>query len=147
MLIEGILRQYVSERPDTALVVRYHPGDWFEYPRGAPNTRVHFSEPPREPIHPLILAASVVVNTNSTVGLEAAVAGKPVISIENSPSVHHWFSLAALGVSYPSPTHHDLAAVLDEVLGHGQALGSYYSDGRAAERVAAVVVNASIGLR
>ena len=148
--LEAILRRYVAARPDTVLVVRYHPGDWFEYPRvpvDAESDRVYFSEPPAEPIHPLILAASVVVTTNSTVGLEAAVAGKPVISIENSPSVHHWFSLAKLGVSYPSATHLELPATLDEVLRHGQPLRSYSSDGHAASRVANVVARAAHGLR
>lgn len=141
--IEGLLREYVHARPHAALIVRYHPGDWFEYPRRPDEARVYFSEPPREHIHPLILASSVVVNTNSTVGLEAAVAGKPVVSIENSPSVHHWFSLAQLGVSYPSPTHQDLPATLDAVLAHGRPLSAFRSDGRAAPRVARVIVQAA----
>ena len=145
--IEGILRDYVRQRPDTALVLRYHPGDWFEYPRAPDEARVHFSEPPNEPIHPLILAASVVTNTNSTVGLEAAVAGKPVISIENSPSVHVWFSLARLGVSHPSPTHRDLPATLDRVLADPQPMRAFQSDGRAAGRVASVVAEAAESVR
>lgn len=143
--VEGILRSYVACRSGTALVVRYHPGDWFEYPRHPHDPAVHFSEPPVEPIHPLILASSVVVNTNSTVGLEAAIASKPVISIENSPSVHHWFSLAALGVSHPSPTHRDLPRTLDEVLAHRKGSDAFRSDGRAAGRVAAVVLRAMGG--
>jgi len=143
MQLEAILRDYVKQRADTALIVRYHPGDWFEYPRQADDARVHFSEPPREPIHPLILAASVVVNTNSTVGLESAVAGKAVISVENSPSVHVWFSLAQLGVSYPSPTHLDLPATLDRVLADPQPMRAFQSDGQAGERVAAIVARAA----
>ncbi len=141
--IEGILRRYVRSRPDTALILRYHPGDWSLYPRLPDEPQVHFSEPPNEPIHPLILAASVVTNTNSTVGLEAAVAGKPVISIENSPSVHTWFSLAKLGVSYASPTHLDLPRTLDQVLAHPQPMRAFQSDGQAAGRVAAVVAEAA----
>ncbi len=137
--IEGILRRYVAQRPNTTLVQRYHPGDWFQYPRLPDEPNVHFSEPPHEPIHPLLLASSVVVNTNSTVGLEAAVAGKPVVSIENSPSVHHWFSLAQLGVSHPSRTHHDLPATLDAVLAHRRGSPAFSSDGQAARRVAQVV--------
>jgi hypothetical protein len=143
--IEGILRRYVRERPDTALVVRYHPGDWFHYPRQPDEPQVHFSEPPSEPIHPLVLASTIVVTTNSTVGLEAAVAGKPVVSIENSPSVHHWFSLASLGVSYPSPTHHDLAATIDAVLVDPRPLRAFQSDGCSARRVAQVVAEAGAG--
>ncbi len=143
--IEHILRAYVRERPDTALILRYHPGDWFEYARLPDDPQVHFSEPPHEPIHPLILASSVITNTNSTVGLESAVAGKPVISIENSPSVHTWFSLAELGVSYPSPTHLDLPATLDRVLADPQPMRAFQSDGRAASRVAGVVARAMAG--
>ena len=139
--IEHILRQYVSERVHTALIVRYHPGDWFKYPRLADSKRIHFSVPSRESIQPLILAARAVVNTNSTVGLEAAVAGRSVVSIENSPSVHGWFSLADLGVSYPSPTHLDIPDVLDAVLGMNKPLHSFQSDGHAARRVARVVAN------
>jgi hypothetical protein len=141
--IEGILRSYVRLRPDTALVLRYHPGDWALYPRLPDEPQVHFSEPPNEPVHPLILAASVVTNTNSTVGLEAAIAGKPVVSIENSPSVHTWFSLAKLGVSYPSPTHKDLPQTLDSVLANPRPMRAFQSDGRAAQRVAAVVAEAA----
>jgi len=140
--IEDILRRYVDGHPRAALIVRYHPGDWFMYPRHAPQPNVHFSEPPAEHIHPLILASDVVVNTNSTVGLEAAIAGVPVISIENSPSVHHWFSLAELGVSHPSPTHLDLPQTLDEVLAHGRTSTAFRSDGQAACRVASIVMRA-----
>ena len=141
MEIEGILRRYVSSRPNTALIQRYHPGDWFEYPRLPLDANVHFSEPPNEPIHPLLIASSVVVNTNSTLGLEAAVIGKPVISIENSPSVHVWFSLAKLGVSHPSATHLDLPATLDAVLAHRRGSSAFSSDGQAARRVACVILD------
>jgi hypothetical protein len=140
--VERLLRQYVSERPGTALVVRYHPGDWFEYPRHPADPQVHFSEPPSEPIHPLILASSVVVVTNSTVGLESAVGGKAVVSVENSPMVHVWFSLAKLGVAYPSPTHLDLPETLDRVLADPRPRPGYASDGQAGRRVAQVVLQA-----
>ena len=142
MQIESILREYVKSRPNTALIQRYHPGDWFQYPRMPEEPYVHFSEPPNEAIHPLLLASSVVVNTNSTVGLEAAVAGKRVVSIENSPSVHHWFSLAKLGVSYPSRTQLDLPSVLDSVREQGRSNSSFFSDGKAARRVAQVIFGA-----
>lgn len=142
LAIEEVLRDYVRARPDTALILRYHPGDWFEYPRQPAEPHVHFSEPPHEPIHPLILAASVVVVTTSTVGLESAVAGKPVVSVENAPSAHIWFSLAELGVSYPSPTPHDLPATLDRVLQSPEPMRGYASDGQAGQRVARVVVQA-----
>ena len=138
---EDVLRQHVRQRDDLALIVRYHPSDWTEYPRLPDEARIHFSEPPREPIHPLILASSVVVVQTSTVGLESAVGGRPVISVENSPAAYVWFSLARQGVSSPAATPSDLPAVVDAVLA-GEASpsdASFRGDGRAAQRVASLV--------
>jgi hypothetical protein len=145
--IEAVLRETVRARDDLALVVRYHPSDWTQYPRLPDEPRVHFSEPPNEPIHPLILASHVVVVQTSTVGLESTVGGKPVISVENSPAAHVWFSLAQQGVSTPAATPSDLPQVLNAVLaGHAQPSDpSYSSDGLASRRVAAVVTKALTG--
>lgn len=145
--IEAVLRDCVHARDDLALIVRYHPSDWTQYPRLPDEPRIHFSEPPREPIHPLILASQAVVVQTSTVGLESAVGGKPVISVENSPAAHVWFSLAQQGVSTAAATPSDLPQVLNAVLaGHGHAADpSYRSDGQASRRVAAVVINALTG--
>lgn len=142
--IEAVLREAVQDRDNLALIVRYHPSDWTQYPRAPDEPRIHFSEPPREPIHPLILASQAVVVQTSTVGLESAVGGKPVISVENSPAAHVWFSLAQQGVSTPAATPAHLPQVLDAVLaGRGTPTDpSYRSDGRASRRVAAVVKNA-----
>lgn len=145
--IEAVLREHVRQREDRALIVRYHPSDWTQYPRLPDEPRIHFSEPPKEPIHPLILASQAVVVQTSTVGLESAVGGKPVISVENSPAAHVWFSLAQQGVSTPAATPDRLPAVLDAVLeGRGTPSDpSYRSDGQAARRVAAVVKNSLAG--
>ncbi len=135
--IEAALRAQVRQRPDLALVVRYHPGEWQHFPDQGAQDRVHFSRPALEAIQPLILASDVVLVQNSTVGLEAAIAGIPVVSIEFSESVRQSFSLARLGVSSgcdsPDRLPADLAAALAR--GPGQA-GEFASDGRAAFRVA-----------
>lgn len=145
--IEAVLREHVRQREDLALIVRYHPSDWTQYPRLPDEPRIHFSEPPREPIHPLILASQAVVVQTSTVGLESAVGGKPVISVENSPAAHIWFSLAQQGVSTAAATPTHLTGVLDAVLtGHCAAPDpSYRSDGQASARVANVVRKALEG--
>lgn len=142
--IESVLRDCVHNREDLALIVRYHPSDWTQYPRLPEEPRIHFSEPPREPIHPLILASQAVVVQTSTVGLESAVGGKPVISVENSPAAHVWFSLAQQGVSTPAAEPALLPEVLDAVLaGRGMPTDpSFRSDGHAACRVVAVVKKA-----
>jgi len=71
--IETVLRAHVRKRDELALIVRYHPSDWTQYPRLPDEPRIHFSEPPKEPIHPLILASQAVVVQTSTVGLESVV--------------------------------------------------------------------------
>lgn len=145
--IVTVLREHVRGRKDLALIVRYHPSDWTQYPRLPDEARIHFSEPPREPIHPLILASQAVVVQTSTVGLESAVGGKQVISVENSPAAHVWFSLAQQGVSTPAATPAHLPDALDAVLaGRGSPSDpSYRSDGRAAHRVAGLVKNCLAG--
>lgn len=143
--IEAVLRAHVRQHPELALIVRYHPSDWTQYPRLANEPRIHFSEPPKEPIHPLILASAAVVVQTSTVGLESAVAGKPVISVENSPAAHIWFSLAAQGVATGCATPQDLPAVLSETLNGTpkRSAPEFRSDGRAAARVAQVIKKAA----
>lgn len=141
--IEAVLRDYVRQRQDVALTVRYHPSDWFAYPRLPAEQRIYFSVPSAQALHPLVLAAQAVVVQASTVGLEAAVSGRPVISVENSPSAHRWFSLGREGVSTPAATPQELPAVLDRVLAGGGSpqASCYRSDGCAAQRVAAVIQN------
>lgn len=143
--VEAVLRELVRQHTDWALVIRYHPSEWHTYPPHAAQERVHFSIPSQEPIQPLILAASVVVVQNSTVGLESAVAGKPVVSIENSPSVHATFSLAAMQVSTACATPADLRHVLPRVLAAPPLqTHPYRSDGLAAQRVADLILQALV---
>jgi hypothetical protein len=138
--VEARLRQFVSLRGDLALIVRYHPSQWHGFPRLPAQDRVHFSVPSVLPIHPLILAAKVVVVQNSTVGLESAVGSRPVVSLEYAPSVQESFSLAAMGVSTPCHDLSELTAILDRVLAERSVpAGQYQSDGRAAVRVADLI--------
>jgi hypothetical protein len=138
--VETRLRMWIRTRRDLALIIRYHPSEWHTFPRQPDQARIHFSQPSLEHIHPLILAARVVVVQNSTVGLESAVAGRPVVSLEYSPSVQGSFSLAAMGVSTSCDSPQELVDVLDRVLrAPGIVPREYVSDGHAAERVAAVI--------
>jgi len=140
--VEATLRNLISIRKDLALVIRYHPSQWHTFRRLPDQERVHFSVPSQEPIHPLILSAKAVVVQNSTVGLESAVAGRPVVSLEHSEAVKSSFSLAAMGVSTPCFSTKELPAVLDRVLsGHAVKTAQFASDGRAAERVANIIAS------
>lgn len=142
--IEGCLRRFTADNPDTALIVRYHPSCWHLYPRAEPSARVHFSQTPYEPLAPLVLASKVVVVQNSTSGLEAATIGKPVVSLEHSPCVSQSFSFSELGISTPCHATEDLPGILTQVLADPDSYVSsqYATDGTAARRAAEVVWNA-----
>lgn len=78
--IETILREIVRERSDMRLIVRYHPSENIDF---APDTHVAFS-PRGESLHALLHAVDLVIVTASTVGLEAHIAGREVISVDLS---------------------------------------------------------------
>lgn len=142
LAVEQALRRFVQARSDLALIVRYHPNEWHHFPRLPKQERVYFSMPAREPIHPLVLASRAVVVQNSTVGLESAIASRHVVSLEFAASVRNSFSLAKMAVSVPCHQLTDLTSILDRIL--SEPAGStheYASDGRAAHRVAQVILN------
>jgi glycosyltransferase involved in cell wall biosynthesis len=78
--VEEYLREIVTADENLRLVVRYHPSERNVFNRA---NRVDFS-PLSEPIATLLHAVDVVVVTASTVGLEAALSGRPVISVDLS---------------------------------------------------------------
>ena len=141
--VERVLRDLVRVRDDLALIVRYHPNEWHQFPRVPEQHRVHFSKPSEEPIHPLVLASRAVVVQNSTVGLESAIAGRPVVSLEFADTVKNSYSMATMGVSVPCHRLPDLLSVLNQVLSQPETHAQEYaSDVRAASRVANIVLNA-----
>lgn len=143
--IEDMLRQYTERNPNVALMIRYHPSCWHLYPKRAPSARIHFSQTPYEALAPLILASKVVVVQNSTVGLEAASGGKPIVSLEHAPHVKSSYSYARLGLSIPCHSTDELPAILTRVLSDpgSTSIGlEYGTNGAASERVAEVVSSA-----
>jgi hypothetical protein len=109
--VEDTLRDIVAANPDLYLVVRYHPSERVVFETGI---RVYFS-PVSEPISTLLHAVDAVVVTASTVGLEAALAGRPVVSIDNSiftPDTQY----AAMGVSRGVTDLQDLRIALEDAL-------------------------------
>jgi hypothetical protein len=78
--IEAYLREFVAVNEGFRLVVRYHPS---EHEIFKPGLGVEFS-PIGEDLGALLHAVEVVVVTASTVGLEASLAGRSVISVDAS---------------------------------------------------------------
>ena len=116
LAMESALRDWVHARPGAALIVRHHPNHWHRYPRLPDDAQVHFSVPGEEPVDPLILAADCVVVQTTTVGLQAASVGIPVLAMQCSPGALGAFSLADLGIAQGVADVPDLPAAVDAVL-------------------------------
>ena len=79
-IIERVLREFVEDNKEFRLVVRYHPSEQVKF---VEQRDVLFS-PTSENLHVLLHAVDVVIVTASTVGLEASLIGKPVLSVDCS---------------------------------------------------------------
>ena len=78
--IEDVLRNFVKDNPNFRLIVRYHSSENKNFIH---EENVEFSSC-NESIEPLLHAVDLVVVTASTVGLQAHIIGKPVISVDNT---------------------------------------------------------------
>lgn len=79
--IESNLRQFISTHPHHRLIVRYHPSERVAFQAG--QERVELS-PSSEDLATLLHAVDVVIVATSTVGLEAHLAGRAVLSVTGS---------------------------------------------------------------
>ncbi len=108
--IEGYLRNFVASDEQVRLVVRYHPSEREVFRE---QERVAFS-PLEEDISTLLHAVDVVVVTASTVGLEASLAGRPVISVDCSVFTAD-APYSRMGISTGVSCVEDLGQVLREL--------------------------------
>ena len=116
LAMEAAARAWVLQRAQASLVVRHHPNHWHRAPRAEDTAQVRFSVATQEPVEGLVLAADAVVVQSTTVGLQAAVAGRPVLSLQGSPGALWGLDYAALGVARGVPTLDDLPQALDRTL-------------------------------
>jgi hypothetical protein len=133
--VERMLRSWCARRHDVALIVRYHPNEAHLFSSLGDQPRVYVSRPFEDPLHPQILAADAVVVTGSTVGVETAAAGVPVLSLESSGS-SGWMSYAKLGISQGVDRLADLESTLDQALFQPQTAATALQPGPAGPRVA-----------
>ena len=133
--VEAELRRWCAAEANRGLIVRYHPNESHLFEPMLPAARVHVAKPLAEPIHPQILCADAVVVTGSTVGVETAAAGVPVLSMESSGSSGE-LSYASLGISHGVPRIAALPEVLDRVLSQGSTAGGQVQRAPAAPLIA-----------
>lgn len=113
--IENKLRNLVSKDKRYRLVLRFHPSENVHF---RPQDGVIFSSP-NEKLHPLLHAVDIVIVMTSTVGLEAHLAGKPVISVEmsvSSPACPYTRMGVSSGVSNLDMLEAKISSMRDEIL-------------------------------
>lgn len=110
--VEALLRRRVAADDRLRLIVRYHPSENTVF---VPAERVAFS-PARELLDEVLHAVDLVVVTASTVGLQAWLAGKPVISLDLSVFTAD-APYSRMGISTGANSLADLEKLLIEAVG------------------------------
>mgnify|MGYP002399255349 CR=1 FL=1 len=129
--IEQALRGFVREREGVRLVVRHHPSDPADF---VPGPQVEFS-PQEEDLGALLHAVDAVVVMTSTVGLEAAIVGRPVLSVECSV-FSKGMPYSAMGIAEGVAKPEELASSLDRV---------FSGSGKSRQTINAPAVGAATG--
>jgi UDP-N-acetylglucosamine 2-epimerase len=93
--IEATLIAALAKNPTWHLVIRPHPSD--TYPLPAPHSRLTLSTR-ADDVHTLLAASDVVVTMTSTVGLEAVLLGKPLVTWDRSENTQ-FCPYSAMGLS------------------------------------------------
>jgi hypothetical protein len=140
VMVESLLRDWVASREDVALIVRYHPNEYQAFPTRPPQPGVYVSDPRSEPVHTALLAADAVVVQTTTVGVEAAVAGRNVFALSFSPLVRSsGLDYSLLGLAHGVPSPQDLVPMLERYAGQPVAGAGRFNAGHAAQAVAAEI--------
>ncbi|MES2755181.1 MAG: UDP-N-acetylglucosamine 2-epimerase [Pseudomonadota bacterium] len=135
--IERYLADSFADDRDVRIIMRLHPSE--DRPPAVAGARIRYSDA-SEPLDDLLCLADCVVTCSSTVGLEAAMLGVPVVQLMDSvfsPDL----PLGALGVAIEVPHYYEAATVIDRCLRDVPALsgggGTDKPDFQAAAKVAA----------
>ena len=136
--VQDTLVRWTLARDDACLAVRYHPNEWHRFRQPAAHTRVHWSQPDREPLLPVLAAADVVIVQATTVGAQAHAAGKQVLGLRFSPLVQRsGMDYGRLGMGLAVDDLAALPALLAQQLAAGRRSAPQPGpQGSAARRVA-----------
>lgn len=113
--VERRLRAWVVARPDAALLIRYHPSQYHLFPDLGAHPRVYRSVPTIDELAPQLHLCETLVVQTSTVGFEAALIGKRVLSLSWSPMVINLdFDYGRLRLGESVVQAEDLVVALDQ---------------------------------
>ncbi len=140
LAVERELRQWVDSRPDAALLVRYHPAQYHLFPDLGRHARVYVSNPATDRLQPQLHASDIVLVQTSTVGFEAALVGKRVLSLSFSPLVVNFdFDYGRLGLGESVPSLDRLVPALEAGPGSVRERHAFPPPGPATPRVVEVI--------
>lgn len=145
--VQDRLVQWVSARSNVCLAVRYHPNEWHKFSPPPVHPRVHWSQPGQTSLLPVLAGSDQVVVQATTVGAQARVAGKRVVSLPFSPLVKNsGLDYAQLGMAVGATSLDDIVPVLER--GMDMTGGGRCSDmpgASAAMSVALLIANLALG--
>jgi hypothetical protein len=140
--VQEQLEAWTRAREDACLAIRYHPNEWPRFALPASHPRLHWSQPEREGLLPVLAAADIVIVQATTVGAQAHAAGKQVLALSFSPIVQRTgMDYAQLGLGTRVASLEQLPAALEQAVARiarktqGQA-----EQGSAAARIASEIV-------
>jgi hypothetical protein len=114
-VVQEQLVRWVLSRDDLCLVVRYHPNEWQDFTPPPAHSRLHWSQPDREGLLPVLLAADQVVVQASTVGVQAAATGRSVVGLSFSPMAKFFnMDYRKLGLGRAADSLDDLLPTLEQ---------------------------------
>ena len=113
--IDAAVWKAVEKHPGWALLMRFHPS---EAPRPFPASDRIYISPKTEEVTPQIYACDACVIINSTVGLEAAILSKPLISVDMSVFTPVT-PFDAMGISTGAKTLDQIEPLLEAAIARG----------------------------
>ncbi|MFZ4702513.1 MAG: glycosyltransferase, partial [Candidatus Methylumidiphilus sp.] len=141
-LVEKQLRNWVQQHPNVAMIVRYHPNQYHLFPDFGHQERVYVSNPTKDKLYTHLHAADTVIVQTSTVGFEAAVIGKRLLSLSFSPrAINTEYDFSKLGLAESVHSIDHLTVVLDQPPAEILDMGGRPPVGLATPRVVAEILN------
>ena len=114
LLVEQRLRTWVASDKNAALVVRYHPNQYHQFPNLGAQDRVYVSNPRQDALHPQLHAVDTIITQTSTVGFEGVLIGKRLLALSFSPWVINLdFDYSKLGLGESVSSLDKLISVLN----------------------------------
>jgi hypothetical protein len=136
--VQRQLESWTLAREDACLAIRYHPNEWPRFTQPASHPRIHWSQPDREGLLPVLAAADIVVVQATTVGAQAHAAGKQVLGLSFSPIVQRTgMDYAQLGLGTRVADLEQLPVALEQAVARmDREMQSQAEQGSAAARIA-----------